>query len=139
MQPTFASPFYRVTAKALIFDESGRLLVLKNDNGNPELPGGGWEHHESFDVCLHREIQEELGAEVVSVGNVLFMYRGHNVPRGFRTLRIAAPVVVSSQEFSLGDDIQEAKFVDKDEFMGLNLMVDEGDIEKYIDLIWPTG
>lgn len=139
MQPTFRSPFYRVTAKALVFDGAGRLLVLKNDNGNWELPGGGWEHEESFEECLTREVQEELGVEVRSVGGVLFMYRGHNVRRGFQTLRIAAPVRLAGHDFELGDDMQEAKFVGLDEFKGLNLVVDEGDIEKYTELIWPAG
>lgn len=139
MQPTFSSPFYRVTAKALIFDASGRLLVLKNDNGNWELPGGGWEHEESFEECLTREVQEELGVEVKATGSVVFMYRGHNVRRGFQTLRIAAPVELASLDFQLGDDMQKAKFVDKAEFLQLNLKVDEGDIENNTALIWPTG
>ena len=46
------SPFYRVAAKAIIFDDQQRMLMVFTDDGNPEVPGGGWEHDESFEDML---------------------------------------------------------------------------------------
>jgi ADP-ribose pyrophosphatase YjhB (NUDIX family) len=56
------SPFYRVSVKALVFDRDGRLLVVQEPDGLWEVPGGGWEHGESFEECLARELAEEIMA-----------------------------------------------------------------------------
>lgn len=133
------SPFYRVTAKALVFDEQRRLLLINNRHGQWELPGGGWEHDESFEECLEREFVEELGTRLVGVGDVAFMYRGFNPRRGFMTLRIAAPAAMASGgTFQLGDDIMETRFVARDEFMSIDLQTAEGDVQRYVDRIWST-
>jgi ADP-ribose pyrophosphatase YjhB (NUDIX family) len=139
MQTTLASPFYRVTAKAIVLDEQGRVLVMKNHKGNWELPGGGWEHDEGFSECLIREIREELGVGVETVGDILFIYRGENRRKGFKILRIVAPVTLSSNDFKPDDGIIAAKFVDKSEFMGLDLLTEEGSVQEFADIIWPEG
>ncbi|HEX7964014.1 MAG TPA: NUDIX hydrolase, partial [Candidatus Saccharimonadales bacterium] len=69
------SPMYRVTARALIFDERMRLLVVEDNDGRYELPGGGWEHNESLEQCIAREIKEELGVSALWVGKLWFCYR----------------------------------------------------------------
>lgn len=138
MQPTFDSPFYRVTAKALIFDEHDKLLVLTTANGNYELPGGGWEHDESYEQCLAREIQEELGVGVGSISPVLFIYRGRNDNKGFMTLRIVTEVTLKSHEFAYGDDMRSAQFVSREQFVSMDWATNEGDVLEHIDQIW-TG
>ncbi|HEX8227057.1 MAG TPA: NUDIX hydrolase [Candidatus Saccharimonadales bacterium] len=134
---TVPSPFYRVTAKALIFDPDNRLLVIRNHNGNWELPGGGWEHNEDFETALSREIDEELGVGISSVGPILFTYRGVNVKRGFMTLRLVAPVELADLTFKLGDDIEGAELVTYEAFLEMDFMAAEGDISRYADKIWP--
>lgn len=133
------SPFYRVTVKALIFDDGGRLLLLKNGDDNWELPGGGWEHDEAFEDCLRREIQEELGVEVRSIGDIAFMYRGLNRRHGFRTLRLVAPAQLVANTITLGDGMSSSAFVDKAEFITLDLHRAEGDIQEYAERIWPES
>jgi mutator protein MutT len=59
---------------ALIF-RAGKLLITQRHadahlGGRWEFPGGKRETGESFEVCLARELREELGV-VVSVGQVL--------------------------------------------------------------------
>ena len=56
------SPFYRVSLKAIVLDHQERLLLGQADNGNWEVPGGGWEHPETLERGLRRELLEELGA-----------------------------------------------------------------------------
>ena len=55
------SPFYRAVAKAIILDDRQHMLMVFAKGGDIELPGGGWEHGETFEKCLQREACEELG------------------------------------------------------------------------------
>ncbi|HSX32739.1 MAG TPA: NUDIX hydrolase [Candidatus Saccharimonadales bacterium] len=52
---------YRISVKALIQDEAGRVLLLEEQDGRWELPGGGLEHGEDPRAALPREIAEETG------------------------------------------------------------------------------
>ncbi|MCX6922192.1 MAG: 8-oxo-dGTP diphosphatase MutT [Verrucomicrobia bacterium] len=61
-------------AAALVFRD-GKLLITQRHNnahlgGLWEFPGGKREHSETFEACLARELQEELGIEV-TVGELL--------------------------------------------------------------------
>lgn len=58
---------YRVTAKALIFDNEMRVLMVNYAAGLWGLPGGGIEHGEDPQTALIRECQEELGITVSNV------------------------------------------------------------------------
>jgi 8-oxo-dGTP pyrophosphatase MutT (NUDIX family) len=48
--------YWRVSAKALIYDADNRLLVFMDKNHEWEIPGGGWEHDEAFEKCLRTGI-----------------------------------------------------------------------------------
>lgn len=132
---TLPSSFYRVTAKALIFDEEGRLLVIKNHKGGSELPGGGIEFGEDIEKCLRRELQEELHVSLETCGPIACMY-GRVNSLGIHIIRLAAVCRVNSHEFTPDDGIKEAKFVTRDEFMALNLERHEGNIHDFTDIIW---
>lgn len=53
--------FYRVACKAVIRNERGELLLVKENGSEWDLPGGGWDHGESERDCLARELYEEVG------------------------------------------------------------------------------
>jgi 8-oxo-dGTP diphosphatase len=59
-------PNVRITA--IIFYE-GKLITVKHENKKFGeyylLPGGGWEHEESIEECVIREVKEETGLDVV--------------------------------------------------------------------------
>lgn len=62
--------FYRVSAKALVLDESKqKFLVVQEADGRWELPGGGIDHGETPSEALKREIKEEMGLEATSVAD----------------------------------------------------------------------
>ncbi len=129
------STYYRVTIKAIIRDAKGRLLVGKVADGTWEVPGGGWEHDESFEGCIRREIDEELGVTIAKVGKILFTYLGPS-PRG-QMLRLATDIELASTDFRLGD-LVETKFVSKDELLDLEFVPNEAGIKDCVDQIWPT-
>lgn len=131
------SPFYRVSLKAIVLDDKKRLLVGKTSDGKWETPGGGWEHNETLEECLRREIQEELGVGVNTTGRLSFLYRGQN-PRGYMVVYLAFPVTLSGINFS-SKDLVETKFVTKEELMELDFDADEALIKDCTEFIWPRS
>lgn len=53
--------WYHVTIKGLFFDENQRVLLVQEECGVWDLPGGRIEHGEDFHGTLRRECQEEMG------------------------------------------------------------------------------
>jgi 8-oxo-dGTP pyrophosphatase MutT (NUDIX family) len=133
----FKSPYYRVTVKALIFDAANKLLVTQAKDGDWEMPGGGWEHDETFAACVWRELQEELGAEPAKIGGIVFTYRGISSKHGHVTLRLVVPVSLKTHTFTPGDDMLQAKFVSQSELLALEMGADEAPIKECVEQIWP--
>ena len=59
-------PRYQVAVAAIIFDEEGRILLLKHTYRKFEwgLPAGGLEHGEKPEDAVVREFHEETGLEI---------------------------------------------------------------------------
>jgi 8-oxo-dGTP pyrophosphatase MutT (NUDIX family) len=54
------SDSFPVSVKAVIFDDH-RVLLVRNDRSEWELPGGKLEFNESPTECVEREVREETG------------------------------------------------------------------------------
>lgn len=52
---------FRISVKAVIRNSEGKLLVTNEAGRGWHLPGGGLDHGESFETCLKRELEEEIG------------------------------------------------------------------------------
>ena len=57
--------WYRISVKALIYNEKWEFLLAKENNWTWDIPGWWLDHWENFDVCIKRELQEEMWLEVV--------------------------------------------------------------------------
>jgi 8-oxo-dGTP pyrophosphatase MutT (NUDIX family) len=131
------SPFYRVSLKAIIFDDQQRLLVVGINNGTWEMPGGGWEFDETVQECLNREFLEELGVELESVEPASSLFYAGKNKRGYRSLKLAVKATIRNNNFVFGEDVVEAKYVTQQELLALNMDDDEAGIKQFIDCIWP--
>ncbi|HEY5668259.1 MAG TPA: NUDIX hydrolase [Candidatus Saccharimonadales bacterium] len=58
---------YRVSTKAIIKDEAGKILLLQESNGQWDLPGGGLDQGEKPHDAIAREVIEETGYAVTQV------------------------------------------------------------------------
>jgi ADP-ribose pyrophosphatase YjhB (NUDIX family) len=113
------SPFYRVAVKVLIMDEQHRLLVTQNVEGQWEIPGGGWEHDETLELSVEREMQEELNAKVHDISDVEFVLRGQS-SHGWHVIRLAVRATLDTgTELQPADDQVAFRYVNQDEFLQL--------------------
>lgn len=130
--------YYRVSVKALVFDDEQRLLVFKDKDGEWEVPGGGWERAESLETCVSRELAEEVQATVVSVSELAFQYRGKTRSGNVKLCLVVRVTLNDTRHFTpSGDDLVEARFVTKQELLELPFQSGEEGIQTVVDKIWP--
>ncbi len=130
------SPFYRVGVKALIYDAQHRLLLLENEDGELELPGGGWEHDESLEACVRRELEEEIHAAVRTISPIRFMYQGRS-SRGWHTLRAVVEVELEPDAQIVPDDgLTGYRFVSEEEFRALPNSSSNKLAQDHADILW---
>jgi len=107
----YPSTIYRVVAKALITDNNGRILVVKEGQDFWSLPGGGLEHGESAQGCLKREIKEEIGIEDVNIGEIVFSTNAYLDQRDIWMTWIVYKAEVASSHFVFGDGVTDARYI----------------------------
>ncbi len=126
------SPFYRVSVKALVYDASGCLLVLRDRDGRWQIPGGGWEHGESLAECVQRELHEEIGVGASSIDTALLYPCA-----GRARLKLTVGVTLEAGAFQVGDGMQEAAYVTREEFTALILGGGDDILSEHVLRTWP--
>lgn len=100
----------RYTSRALIIKNKKLLLVTGYNAGYYWTPGGGIKDGESPEEALRREIQEELGAEIVSSKHYMtFQYNAQHVTAF--TVEVGDDFTVSNEItkfiwYERGDDVK---------------------------------
>lgn len=110
---------FRVSIKAVIRNEKGELLVVK-EKGHRYwgLPGGGMDHGETYEEALARELHEEVGysgkftAKLIGTGEPSVL---PNREEEIWQARLVFEVSPDSYDFTLGTDAEEMKFVSTQE------------------------
>ena len=106
----------RVTLKAVILDDKGRILVVK-ERGRDwwDIPGGGIDHGETIEQALKRELYEEVLFKGDFEFEVLLVEDPHYLESlNLYQMRITFLVRPNSMVFAKGDDGDEVKFIDAD-------------------------
>ena len=115
--------WYRISAKALIYNEKWEFLLCKEDNGVWDFPGGGLDHGEKPDVCIKRELQEEMGLEVIEISKTpKYFVTAHKPESKSRPwiANIFYEVKVKNLDFTPSDECVEIWFFDKNSVKNIN-------------------
>lgn len=129
--PTQPTKNYRVSIKALITDEEGRLLMIQERGDHWSIPGGGLEHGEAVLDGLKREIHEELGIEPMTIAETPLFLWTKETAKGHWCLTICYEVTVDSFNFVLENDIRSAQFFSTDELLKLEIDPQESPIAQH--------
>ena len=113
--------YYRVSIKGLILNENGdKFLIIREDNGYWELPGGGLDRPETAEECLKREVKEELGIQVVGVSPYpSYVIIGENM-NGKPSVNVVYEAKLANLDFKTSNECQEIKFVTPAEALEMN-------------------
>ena len=104
--------FYRVSVKALVIDELGRILLCREDNGNWDIPGGGLDYNEDPIEGLKREIFEETGIsaeKLIIKANPSYFITTHN-SSGVQIANVFYRTQILDMTFKPTPECEELKF-----------------------------
>lgn len=123
MSNSIPACFYRISVKALVLNENrDKFLIVKEDNGKWELPGGGLDWDVSPQEDLKREIREEMGLETTWIAEhpCYFLTDLSGLPDKPRA-NVLYETTLASLDFTPSDECTEVRFVNKEEAQKLNL------------------
>jgi 8-oxo-dGTP pyrophosphatase MutT (NUDIX family) len=113
--PDIKNNYYRTSVKALILDDRKRFLLTRESDGRWELPGGGIDHGETPEMCLKREINEEMGIEVISVSKQPSYFYTDNHWKYEWIANVLFETTLAHLDFIPSDECTEIRFFTKEE------------------------
>ncbi len=117
--------FYRISVKALIYDENWKILLCKEDTWKWDLPWWWLDHGETYIDCLKRELFEEMWLEIIKINKDPKYFVTANKPQSKTRpwiANICYEVEVKNFDFNKSDECEEIWFFDFDEMKNLDLL-----------------
>lgn len=111
--------FFQVSVKGLSFDEQGKLMMIQEEDGVWELPGGRIQKGEDLLECLKRECLEETGLECEILEQQPSVVYSAIDRKGLPRLMVCYKVRFESLDFKPSDECVDIKFFSKDEIRKL--------------------
>jgi ADP-ribose pyrophosphatase YjhB (NUDIX family) len=125
--------YYRLSIKALIFDETRtKFLLAQEDNGKWEFPGGGLDWGETPSEGIRREISEEMGLVVTEVADrpSYLTTAQRDIDSRWAT-NVFYETKVQNLQFTPSSECVAMQFVTKEEAEKLNLFVT---VKKFLEV-----
>ena len=111
--------YYRISIKALVLNEDRtKFMLIKDETGHWDLPGGGIKWGENVVECLEREIEEEMGLQVENIENrpsYFFTFVNESVKYAYTIYE----TILSKGEFTTSDECEEIRLVSIEEARSL--------------------
>ena len=130
--------YYRLSVKALIFDPTRtKFLLVQEDNGKWELPGGGLDWGEKPEEGIRREIKEEMGLEVMSIAaKPSYVTTGTRDSDGMWTANIIFETTLKHLNFMPSSECVAIKFVTAAEAKELDVLLM---VKKFLEVYKPEN
>ena len=117
---TLPNCFYRISIKALILDETReKFLLVQEDNGQWEFPGGGLDLGETPFEGLKRELKEEMGLETTWVSSLPSYFLTDVTSKGTPYANVFYEVKLKDLDFTPSEECVALKFVSPGEVKDL--------------------
>lgn len=111
MSGKYPTTFYRVSLKAIIRNENGDVLVVKENGSQWSLPGGGMDHGESVHEALRRELYEEALIEAPFQETLIDSATMYMERQEAWLLWLVFNVAIDNVQFGVGEDADEVAFM----------------------------
>lgn len=112
---------FKVSIKALFFNDNDKLMMIREDNGLWEVPGGKINKGEEFIEALKRECIEETGLECEVLDEHPYIIYPTLDRDAKPRIMIFFRVKFDNLDFTPSDECEELKFFSKAELLKLNI------------------
>ena len=136
MEHSIPPCFYRISIKALILDESGKFLLMKEENWLWDFPGGGLDHGENPLDGIRREIAEEMWLEVVEIMESPTYFLTAKSLRGKPIANVFYETKVKNLDFTPSSECIEIGFYDIEEAKSLETY---SNVQEFLKLYNPDN
>lgn len=116
MSGKYPDAFYRVSLKAIIRNENGEVLVVKENGSKWTLPGGGMDHGENVHDALKRELYEEVLIDAPFTETLIDTATMYLEKREAWLLWLVFTINIKDFEYGIGQDADEVAFMNPCDF-----------------------
>ena len=117
MMVEVSSSWYRISVKALIFNEDWGILLCKENNWMRDIPGWWLDRWENSMDCIKRELLEEMGLKTTYIASKPYCFITAEKPQSQKRpwiSNICYKVKVENLNFIPSDECVEIAFFNKE-------------------------
>lgn len=118
MSGKYPNTFYRVSVKAIIRNDKGEVLVVKEKGSAWSLPGGGIDHGETAHDALKRELYEEALIKSDFTERIVDTESMFINEKDSWLLWLVYEVNVENLDYGVGEDCDEVAFINPESLNG---------------------
>lgn len=125
--------WYRISAKAIIYNDKWQILLCKESSGIWDIPGGWLNHGEDPRDCIKRELVEEMWLQITSISSTPICFiTAHKESSKSRPWisNICYKVEVNNLNFSASDECVEIGFFDDINITNITTIVNVAEVFK---------